>query len=403
MNDVGSREGSPEEGEHEPPQDTISSRARFRFILANIQQKSEAFKKGPLGFIIFAAIAALVLINELLGEQPVLMLANQIKSLNYNYLAIISLIILGILVVLPIKRATTKLILVVSSVLFCIPLVMSKVGSAPDDLVIVYDYASRDMYPKDLSVSAVDLSQIDKLIQAGNVNPNSMFLSLVEQPVEAWQPIFGSSFRPRLKILSLREVLEVSHQSFVDISSSNFVLEITHALSSRPSRPRTYVVYFTGSYQKPAALLEDSLRPALPSSSIVSIPYRGRVTGLIHPSDAVLIYLGNSDQFPDFVRHISTRKYSQLVTPNWTVGEIDIRSNLAGSVRPNPVSSKGVLVISSPARRLAEADPQHWSRVIETVRTARLNRTDVGNFVGNHLSRGMTIETIGFENEDVLR
>jgi hypothetical protein len=325
-------------------------------------------RNSILGKTLFGIVTVLAFGDSLFGYKFLPRAYDIFIKVDSRYLASIAFLILAAGIFVPRLPAVIRVILVFVSGAMFLPM-MTMVGEPTSGkLVVVYDDQSKELYPPSFPYKAVDIQDVDKLAQVGEIKATTPLLSIVEQPEISWQKTFASGFKPNSNIFSLREITSDDATHFLDISGSNFLAEISRSISAASAVARSCVIYALAEYRVHAVALERMMRKQCPGNATTLIEYRDKQTGLIHPENAILVYIGSSKAFPSFFRHIVTSNYSLLLVPNWIAGEID--------TNVHSPSSKHVLVVSSSAKKLASADFQYWSEVIQFTELARLKQSE---------------------------
>lgn len=342
-----------------------------------------------------ALVAVLIGVDGVTGFKIVPYIYGLLFKVDVKWFMGVGFLIILFVAFRPPSDNRIRSLFVLIGLILCLPVVTYIDSSIPTELIVVYDEAGSQMYPDDLRERAVELRDVNKLLQVGEIKNNTLLVSLVERPGQKWDRVLGPNFTPDKKILSLREVLSDESKLFVDISASDFKQEILTVVHNRGTSFENTVIYFLDEYRVAAIELERVIRNEYPRTPVTLVSYRDKSTGLVHQKNSLVIYLGSPQLFPAYVRRVSTTEYEMLVAPNWVVGEIELPSA--------DTTNKGIVAVSTPAWKLAKADYRHWSSLIALIREADQKKADVKSFIENRISKGSTIHEVDFNVNDLKR
>lgn len=356
-------------------------------------QSLRAFRRTSVGAGIAAILALLTIIDTLSGFKLVPSAYALLVKADLRYFIAVGFCILGAIAIRPPTNVKLRVALACIGIALCLPAVTYISQPQPGELLIVYDKHAEQMYPASLPVRAVNLQDVNKLFQVGEIGSDNLILSVVEGPEKKWSPVFTSQFKPTKKILSIREVLAGESSHFIDISASDFKQEMLTVLRENEAQCDLVVIYFQREYLNAASALDKRIRAQCSRVTVTLVAYQDKSTGLLHPENSIVVYLGSPELFSGFVRRISTTEFGLLIAPNWIIGEVD--------VRPRNETGRKLVAISSPALRLATADYRQWTELLATIREAEQQEGNFKDFVESRLLRGSTAHKVGFAVTDL--
>jgi len=200
----------------------------------------------------------------------------------------------------------------------------------------------------------------------GQVTKNSIFISLVEKPVNKWEETFPNGLKLNKPVISVKEVLQKDNSNFIDVSMSSYQEDISDALTATQNIDDIRIFYESG-FNNAMEDLRIKLRENWDSINIQPLLFDTHNSKLLSEEESILIFLGTSEKCEAFLSQARNTKFKQIILPSWI-------STIQTTMKPKSKNVPyGFCIVSHLQHQLTSNELNTWDKFLTIIKDEDLN------------------------------